>query len=129
MFVLGQVSDFAQSWLLLPLGGPHSPAQYRRRLVGIQASGQHEIIQDVTAGFLKRMASNDHVPVEPHLEPLSGEQLSHRTAIRADAARSAPWPTPVISHDSLPRSEGTGVKFIWSSLTIRNLEMEISKVT
>ena len=46
---------------------------------------RHNEIRDVTAGLLKRVATN--VSVEPHLEPLSGEQLSLRTAIRADAAR------------------------------------------
>ena len=46
---------------------------------------RHNEIRDVTAGFLKRVATN--VSVEPHLEPLSGEQLRYRTAIRDDQAR------------------------------------------
>ncbi|XP_065177350.1 uncharacterized protein LOC135808131 [Sycon ciliatum] len=46
---------------------------------------RHNEIRDVTAGFLKRVATN--VSVEPHLEPLSGEHLSYRTAIRDDQPR------------------------------------------
>ena len=46
---------------------------------------RHNEICDVTAGLLKRVSTN--VSVEPHLEPLTGEQLHLRSAIRADQAR------------------------------------------
>eukprot|EP00117_Sycon_ciliatum_P032256 scpid60665/ scgid25052/ len=49
---------------------------------------RHNEIRDVTAGLLKRVATN--VSVEPHLEPLSGEQLSLRTA-RLDLAANGIW--------------------------------------
>ena len=45
---------------------------------------QHNEIWDLTAGFLKRVATN--VFVEPHLQPLTWQHLHVRTAIREDQA-------------------------------------------
>ena len=46
---------------------------------------RHNEIRDVIAGLLKRVATN--VAVEPHLQPLTGEQLRLLTAITDDNAR------------------------------------------
>ena len=46
---------------------------------------QHNEIRDLTAGFLKRVATN--VSVKPHPQPLTGEHLHLCTAIQDDQAR------------------------------------------
>ena len=44
---------------------------------------RHEV-RDVTASLLKRVANN--VTVEPHLQPVTGEQFCHRSTIKDDQA-------------------------------------------
>ena len=46
---------------------------------------RHNELRDVTAQLLKRVSYQ--VAVEPHLQPLSGEQLRYRSAIANDQAR------------------------------------------
>ena len=46
---------------------------------------RHNEVWDITAALLREVAHN--VSVEPHLTPLSGEQLRYRTAIQDDQAR------------------------------------------
>ena len=46
---------------------------------------RHNEVRDLTAHLLKRVAHQ--VTVEPHLQPLTGEQLHYRTAIADDQAR------------------------------------------
>ena len=46
---------------------------------------RHNELRDVTARLLKRVSYQ--VAVEPHLQPLSGEQLRYRSAIADDQAR------------------------------------------
>ena len=46
---------------------------------------RHNDIRDITANLLTEVCSD--VRVEPELQPLSGEVLEHRTAIREDGAR------------------------------------------
>ena len=46
---------------------------------------RHNKVRDLTARLLRRVAHQ--VAVEPHLQPLSGEQLRYRTAIADDQAR------------------------------------------
>lgn len=46
---------------------------------------RHNELRDITAGFLSEICHN--VGTEPPLQPLSGEQLTYRTANREDGAR------------------------------------------
>ena len=46
---------------------------------------RHNEVRDVTASLLKRVANN--VAVEPHLQPVTGEQFRHRCTIKEDQAR------------------------------------------
>ncbi len=46
---------------------------------------RHNELRDITAGFLTEVCHN--VGIEPPLQPLSGEQLTFRTANREDGAR------------------------------------------
>ena len=46
---------------------------------------RHNEVRDITAALLREVAHN--VSVEPHLTPLSGEQLRYRTAIQDNQAR------------------------------------------
>ena len=48
-------------------------------------SVRHNEVRDLTAHMLKRMAHN--VSVEPHLQPVTGEQFRYRTAIQTEQAR------------------------------------------
>ena len=66
-------------------GSPFSIAHALPCPTGGYPSIRHNEIRDVTAGLLKRVATN--VAVEPHLQPLPGEQLRLRTAITDDNAR------------------------------------------
>ena len=53
--------------------------------VGGYLSLHHNELWDVTASMLSVDAHS--VSIEPHLQPLSGERLKHRTAITEDGAR------------------------------------------
>ena len=46
---------------------------------------RHNELRDITADMLSQVCHN--VSVEPHLQTLSGEEMSHSTAIREDSAR------------------------------------------
>ena len=46
---------------------------------------RHNEVRDITASFLSEVCHG--VTIEPHLQPLSGETLSHRSAIIDDGAR------------------------------------------
>ena len=46
---------------------------------------RHNEVRDITASLLKRVANS--VAIEPHLQPLSGEQLRYKTASTEDQAR------------------------------------------
>ena len=46
---------------------------------------RHNEVRDITATRLTEVCHG--VTIEPHLQPLSGESLSHRSAITEDGAR------------------------------------------
>ena len=46
---------------------------------------RHNEVRDITATLLTKVCHG--VTTEPHLQPLSGESLSHRSAITEDGAR------------------------------------------
>ena len=46
---------------------------------------RHNELRDLTATLLTEVCHN--VAIEPHLQPLSGEILTHRSAITTDDAR------------------------------------------
>ena len=46
---------------------------------------RHNEVRDITATLLAEVCHG--VTIEPHLQPLSGESLSHRSAITEDGAR------------------------------------------
>ena len=55
---------------------------------------RHNEVRDVTASLLKRVTNN--VAIEPHLQPVIGEQFRHRSTIkenqtRLDVAASGIW--------------------------------------
>ena len=46
---------------------------------------RHNVVRDITASLLTEVCHG--VTIEPHLQPLTGEVMSHKTAVTEDGAR------------------------------------------